>query len=271
MDPQQLVLEIGLLRQQMDAAIERIARLEQRSLPEITWRREWAVQRPQYFDGSRKNHEALSWLYSVKEYMVAVELPAERTVSFVKALLTDRAVTWVRSLELQRSSELSVWEEFEHEFMQHFVSPVLAETARRELRSMMQSGSVSEFTHEFNKRLLEAGEVSPLLAKEYYLDGLKTEVQAWVRPQAPGSLQEAQVLAERVETVLKVSANGTPQLPITPPKPPYSGPASMQLGSMSVSGAATGNLEVTVNAGEGRKCFRCGQKGHIAKNCPQKH
>ena len=71
----------------------------------------------------------------------------------------------------------------------------------------------------------------PLLAKEYYIDALSSDLQAWVRPQNPGSLVEAQLLAEQVEATLKNSKRTGPSQP-PPSRTRFQGPVRMQMNSM---------------------------------------
>ena len=192
-------------------------------------KREWLPDRPNKFDG-KHDHFAIAWLYAVENYFHATNMPMRLRVSFARTLLEGPAITWLRALESQRGDMIRDWTDFEQAFRTKFVSPNLAERARRELKNMKQRSSVLSYTAAFNRKLIEAEGVGPLLAKEYYIDGLSDELQRWVRAFNPSTLEEAQVKAEHQESILSKSSRGG-WLPI-PNIRNASGPTPMQLGNI---------------------------------------
>ena len=200
-------------------------------------RREWVPDKPAKFDGSKRDHQAASWMYAVDEYMRAVEMPDGRRLAFAKALMEDGALTWLQALEMQVVQEMDqvlTLAEFRQEFLRYYIFPLLEETSRRELKHITQRGTVAKFNAYFNKKLLEA-QLPAGLSLEYYLDALSPDVQSWVRPQDPPNLHQAQVIAERTEAILRMANTnrarmGPPPRPFVPRAPRQGYQAGQQHG-----------------------------------------
>ena len=154
---QRYELELALMRQQLEAQRQDFEnRLQQLTLsvssaaagpstPSL--KKEWLPPRPSVFDGTKRDHSATSWLYTVQEYLKAVNMPLDRAVCFVKGLLSHHAITWIRTIETQQNQEFTTWEEFCHAFTEQYVSPLLSENARRDLRTTQQRGAAVSYTH----------------------------------------------------------------------------------------------------------------------------
>ena len=272
----------------LQAVQEQLANVTQQPTQTPHVAKEWVPKKPETYNGSKRDIAAANWLYTVRHYVEAVHMPNERRMDFTRGLLTGNALTWLRALELQ-NGELLPFEIFEERFLEFFTSPLMSENARRELRTMRQRGSVSNYAHVFNRKLLEARTVPAHLALEYFVDSLRPELQAWVRPHNPTTLDEAQSLAERIEITLQLSRNGGAPL-VMPRYNPRNGPTPMQLGVMNGGrgggrfggrnggrfGHGRGGRFNGRGGGRGRPmqntgaCHICGQEGHWKRECPNK-
>jgi Ty3 transposon capsid-like protein/Zinc knuckle len=196
-------------------------------------RKEWLPKKPDQYSGSQRDHAATTWLYSVEQYIASVRIPDDSQIPFVRSLLTGNALTWLRSIETYLPpGEILDFGRFRNEFLEFFVSPLLAEEARHELRTIKQRGPVHAYNHYFNRRVLQATNLPALLALEYYIDSLDPKLQCWVRPQTPATLLEAQLIAERTEVTLKASnRTGAPVTAVPNAQTRYAN-APMELGVM---------------------------------------
>jgi hypothetical protein len=150
----------------------------------------------QSYDGKDSDLEA--WLAQTRDilsYTPRVDLENPSAVRYAALFLTGRARdAWeFNKRETQDGCcNCTSFNEFAR-LMRRMLGPANANiVGRSEIRRLAQTGSVQSYTDRF--RRLAASLETPMQAYdllEFYIDGLKPEVQKYVRQQSPGSPNDA--------------------------------------------------------------------------------
>ena len=142
----------------------------------------------------------------------------------------------------------------------YFRPPVYAFKARQQLSGWRQKGNITEYVTGFLQRLTECADVEEAEALYRFLEGLKPEVQRWVRNTKPTSLADATQAAEELGGTLQATNAGRN----------YRGgrdrvravPVAVHRNSDVVP------MELGTSAGRfSGQCWKCGRTGHKAADC----
>ena len=163
--------------------------------------------------------------------------------------MEEKAAAWVGRLS---GSALDSWGSLKAAFLRQF-DRKLGPSAAQRLRSLRQKQkqSIDEYLNECYEVFDEAGlEVDSSLAKDYFLSGLRSDLQVAARAQVDN--MELEELA-RFISVVDAGIQSV---------------RSYQSGQSGEGGASSSG-----KGGRDRRevsCFQCGEKGHIRPDCPQK-
>ena len=264
--------------------------------------------KPDVFKG-RPNEDVRMWLFTVEVYFATEETPPAdiRKVAYAAAQLRENAAAWWRNVLLAdaqiEDANLRVstsWERFKARLTAQFSAVDFTKAARDKLALLVQKGSVSSYTYEFNRLINNVPNMTSEEAIHTYVNGLKDRVRIEVELRTPGSVEEAQRLATRVDEIMYRGIKRNPGEIDNRPRnhrstnsdhssssyrgQPYTngGPTPMELGfhDSRHNGSNMGNrfsrprgrLSDAERASliKDGKCFYCRKEGHIAINCPNK-
>ena len=94
------------------------------------------------------------------------------------------------------------WPRLKATMLAYFKSPDYAFKARQELSSWKQRGNVTDYVMGFLQRLNECTDVDENEVLYRFVEGLKPEVQRWVRNAKPSDLADATQTAKEVGSTL---------------------------------------------------------------------
>ncbi|KAH9446360.1 hypothetical protein Pst134EA_030281 [Puccinia striiformis f. sp. tritici] len=181
--------------------------------------------------------------------------------------LDGQALEWADPLakKLFQAEELSYKDDFAKAFVVMYFDTEKRPRAEAALRRLKQTKSVADYTHQFNVHAYRTGWETPTLISQYR-QGLKSNVRLALLI----SRVEFDSLADISNMSLKINneLNGgdTHQAPATTISDATPDPNAMDLSAMN-GRLSDGEKNRMMRAG---LCFRCGTKGHISRECPEK-
>jgi hypothetical protein len=181
------------------------------------------------------------WLFQFEQYADLVGLTDTDRVRLAATFLEGPAAVWWRSkaLELQAQQpphNVLAWNAFKQQLVQQFKPVGSAKVARDRLAELKQVGSVSKYNTDFNRLVLEAGNVGAIEALDRFIRGLKPEIRMEVELANVGNIPQAQAKAQRVDSITwQARSLGKANYP---PIPTINGYAPMDISAIKTAEAS---------------------------------
>lgn len=263
--------------------------------------------KPGTFDGTRRS-QVEPWLSQVSTYLKLSHLTGPIAIDHASAYLRDHAATWWRTLCLDAArpnsttQQPTTWEDFQQRFRQRFQPVTSKESARKQIYSLMQRTSVTDYVNRFSEVTCLIDDMSPAEKLSLFIHGLKDSIKRELEKFPPDDYEAAVLAAERQDAATWRGHSTTPgssssgyrsstsssYRPFTYSYPPAratpscsNGPTPMELGALTnpprpnpPSQARTPHPPLTPTEKQRRRdrglCMYCGEPGHTLEYCHHK-
>jgi hypothetical protein len=220
--------------------------------------------RPSPFSG-KKSESLEGWIFQMQQYCDLLPVPLQNRIAFAGTFFKDQAALWWRSYHQKTDwvNAAPTWEQFLEATRRHFTPVNTTISAYDRLQRLTQKTSVNAYNHEFRTIMLELPDMDAATRMNYYTRGLKENIRPFVSMQTPNTLEEAEVIAERVDaTTFKPIPRSTGFRPNRGYQAP-GGPTPMDLDAITKLDPVERERLRKIGG-----CFRCRKPGHLARDCP---
>ena len=257
----------------------------------LNLRREFNALKPDFFDGSKGPSFADTWLDSVEEEMDILRIPLSYRVSIAVGRLADRARAraWWRATKSLHGDEALVWSNFRKLFLGEYVSKAYREDKCKELDRLQQgSMTVEEYRLKFEELCVykDSFLTHPEDKMNKFIDGLRYNLQPLL------TIGKHESYKDLVEDALRLDSRFRLTEPLRgdqKSKKRMHEQSSSHLNTQAKASNANTDLQAqSINdrkrsrfvddrlvilpssapSREGVTCYKCGEPGHLRRNCP---
>lgn len=160
--------------------------------------KEPAPVKPDTFDGHPKSNPD-RWLKDMKRYLQVSDISVSRWVQHSAAYLRESASTWMDEIESLDPNLQMGWDSFSQLFISRFRPLEASRTARVVLKSIKQRMSVDDYNNRFRDQIKYCTDMAMEDQLSLYFAGLKPEIESELYRVDPSTLEEAMILAVRMD------------------------------------------------------------------------
>ena len=250
----------------------------------------WKPKEPPCFFG-RSTEDAHTWVSLVRNYLTFMSGSDSQQVAYTVTLFRDAAHEWYMSYERRNRGPPRDWAGLVAALLDRFGSNIRSQEAQSQLMSISQGNrTVRDYASQFETLLGRLDSYDEGLMLNQFIWGLQPDLARSVSLHYPNTIAKAVSLAETTELAVKASRRPGTKMSTggnqaKGPSQPNRGQGQWKWrggnrggrrGGSSV-GSARGNTRG--RGGRGRSCsvnydplacYRCGVRGHLARDCPQK-
>lgn len=173
--------------------------------PPPTQREEYAPRPPKHQFPRFEGEAPRVWLDRCLAYFELYQVPLHNWVATAALYVDGHAALWLRAF---RQTHVDItWEQFRHAVVEEF-GPEEFESTMHNLLQLRQTGTVAEYRQQFEVHMYNLLALDPSLSTKFFVTqfllGLKDELRAAVRLQAPNSITRATVFARIQEEELDI-------------------------------------------------------------------
>jgi hypothetical protein len=216
--------------------------------------------KPKQFTGLKEN--VVTWMVALDEIFQSQQMTdSSEKISTAASLLDGPALQWYVNLR-QRHERPDSWDEFKILLKNAFQPADFQEHLRHQLYSLKQKGSLDDYTAEFRNLIGQVERMDDLTQVMLYTAGLVANTGLYVRSKHPATLE----VAIREATTYDSIINSHKTLSATANSSVFLESSSrVELNTANMRRQPSRSRDELFRAG---LCFRCGQEGHISRNCP---
>ena len=236
------------------------------------------LNKPEEFTGDKAKYD--EWLVQIKNYMYSAQnilVTGQDQIRFVCSYMTGpNAGAWKQEQLTKRTDSGNWdWDDFEGELKARFKDTHEQQHAQQKIATMKQGNdSAEKFFTDLSLTRARAGMTSAAF-EPLIINHLRTALRSDIvmailaTGNEPTTVEGWRTIATKIDNA--ITAN-KPRFDHRPPpfKPtPRPTPTPPKVTSTPVNHSAGEPMDVDRMRKEGR-CFRCQQKGHLSRDCPQK-
>jgi hypothetical protein len=158
---------------------------------------------PKSYSGD-KGGDPEVWLFQYEQCARFYNLTDAQKVDHAATYLEGAAATWWRSVALasdRSGASRPTWNSFKAQLITLFKPVNASKVARDQLAELKQTEAVFRYNTDFNRLVLEAGNVSPDEQLHRYIRGLKPKIRVEVELADPQTVHAAMEKAQRIDTI----------------------------------------------------------------------
>ena len=260
-------------QQEMDIEITPITSPPIVALPPPTSTHVYRPPRPPAYDCEEKGELKLhQWIPAMKNYFRSYGMPYEQRGPHAATNIVGKALTWHTNRTRHDESVLDDWNTFRTELEKRFQDKNRRKRMMDDFFNMKhEQGSLKDYNDRFTTVYGEIEDSITLeTAVHRYISGLRPKTRLDVEREDPSTLEEAMAKAENVETIFRGTSYGGNR----GGRGGFSTPTTHVAvhSSYERRGSPMPKIkEEELNKMEDKsykiKCYKCGQLGHIRKNC----
>ena len=252
---------------------------------------QWRPKEPPCFYG-RSNEDVHMWTSLVRHYFSFMGGNDAQQVAYAVTLLRDSAHEWYTAYERRQRQMPRDWPQLSTALLERFGSNIRSQEAQSQLMAISQgTRPVREYASQFETLLGRLDSYDESMLLNQFVWGLQPELARSVSLHYPKSIAQAVSLAETTELAVKASrrpmgrGQNSGRAPMSQNRGRgqrgYRGRGGYRGGRSAGSGGGNSGGRGRGRSGRGGSsssgsvnfdplaCYRCGVRGHLARDCPQ--
>lgn len=154
--------------------------------------------KPDTFDG----RQVETFVFSMENAFNYYQVEESNRITTAANYFRHAALTWYRYVCTIHDVSQMRWSEFKQLMLKQFRLSNDEKIIRNKLNSLKQLTSVSKYNEIFNSLIIQLPTVDELTKLDMYTRNLKTNIQIQVALKEPSTLEEAQQIALRIDSIL---------------------------------------------------------------------
>ena len=161
------------------------------------------ISPPSNFTGNNNDINVDSWLFEMVQYLDTTGVADHQRINVVRNYLKQGALQWWFS-QSKLPTCPTTWDQFAEAIKVRFQPVEAGRVARSQLRSISQGkSSVTEYTNRFQSLLNRIPDMAEADQIEYFINGLRPNIQRDVVIQDPKTLQDAMIKSQKLDLLLQ--------------------------------------------------------------------
>jgi hypothetical protein len=166
-------------------------------------------RQPDKYHGQRDFFLLGNWIFSVDQYFILTDMPANKQGPFVSTLLRDEVLWCLSSYESWNPATPLTWEILRTAMREYFAPPNEDRRLQDEWANLKQYGTVFEYVSVLTALAMRIPGLSQTQILDKFIRGLKPKTRIEVELRDPKTTDEAYRLSDRFDRIVYSARNTT--------------------------------------------------------------